>query len=160
MTVKQIPLTKGGLDQLKYELDRLIQKERPRLSQAISRARDLGDLKENAEYHSAKDQQGIVEARIRFLQHQIQHAHVIDVASLPQTGKVTFGTTLTLINCETDMTFRYQLVGEDEANIKQNKISIQSPIARACIGKRADDVVEVETPEGIIEYEIASVEYI
>ncbi len=133
---------------------------RPQLSQAIGEARELGDLKENAEYHAAREQQGMVEARIRDIEGRLQNSVVIDVTAIAHTGKVIFGTTVDIANVETDETVTYQIVGEDEADIKQGKLSVGSPIARALVGKEEGDVVTVKTPSGLIEYEIVEVRHI
>ncbi|HAQ85569.1 MAG TPA: transcription elongation factor GreA, partial [Pseudomonas sp.] len=127
---------------------------RPKLSHDIGVARELGDLKENAEYHAAREQQGMVEARIRDIEGRLQNAQVIDVSSIPHTGKVIFGTTVEIANVETDERVTYQIVGEDEAEIKLGKISVGSPIARALIGKVEGDVAVVKTPGGLVEFEI------
>jgi transcription elongation factor GreA len=133
---------------------------RPKLSQDIGTARELGDLKENAEYHAAREQQGMVEARIRDIEGRMQNAVIIDVTAIEHTGKVIFGTTVEIANCETDESVIYQIVGEDEADIKQRKISVGSPIARALIGKSEGDVVVVQTPSGALEYEIVEVRHL
>jgi transcription elongation factor GreA len=133
---------------------------RPKLSQDIGTARELGDLKENAEYHAAREQQGMVEARIRDIEGRLQNAVIIDVTTIEHTGKVIFGTTVEIANCETDESVIYQIVGEDEADIKQRKISVGSPIARALIGKSEGDVVVVQTPSGALEYEIVEVRHL
>lgn len=127
---------------------------RPQISQAIAEARELGDLKENAEYHAAREQQGMVEARIRDIEAKLSNAQVIDVTAIPHSGKVIFGTTVDIANVETDETVTYQIVGDDEADIKGGKISVNSPIARALIGKTEGDAVLVRTPGGDVEYEI------
>ena len=133
---------------------------RPQITQAIAEARELGDLKENAEYHAAREQQGMVEARIRDIEGRLQNAQVIDIASIAPTGKVIFGSTVDIANVETDEQVTYQIVGDDEADIKQGKLSVSSPIARALIGKEEGDVVAVKTPSGLIEYEIVEVRHI
>ncbi|MGE8332402.1 MAG: transcription elongation factor GreA, partial [Pseudomonas putida] len=134
--------------------------ERPRLSQAIGEARELGDLKENAEYHAAREEQGMVEARIRDIEGRLQNSVVIDVTTIAHTGKVIFGTTVELANTETDERVKYQIVGEDEANIKLGKLSASAPIARAIIGKEEGDIVVIKTPSGTVEYEIVEVQHI
>ncbi|HWT68479.1 MAG TPA: transcription elongation factor GreA [Pseudomonas sp.] len=154
------PMTVQGARALEEELTYLSKVERPRLSQAIGEARELGDLKENAEYHAAREEQGMVEARIRDIEGRMQNAVVIDVTSIPHTGKVIFGTTVEIANVETDESVTYQIVGEDEADIKLGKISVGSPIARALIAKEEGDVVSVKTPSGVIEYEIVEVRHI
>ena len=133
---------------------------RPKLSHDIGVARELGDLKENAEYHAAREQQGMVEARIRDIEGRLQNAQVIDVSSIPHTGKVIFGTTVEIANVETDERVTYQIVGEDEAEIKLGKISVGSPIARALIGKVEGDVAVVKTPGGLVEFEIVEVRHL
>ena len=153
------PMTVQGARALEDELKHLKTELRPQITQAIAEARELGDLKENAEYHAAREQQGMVEARIRDIEGRLQNAQVIDVAALPHTGKVIFGTTVEIANTETDETVTYQIVGDDEADIKQSKLSVGSPIARALIGKEEGDVVVVKTPGGNVEYEIVAVRH-
>lgn len=153
------PMTVAGEQKLREELNRLKTVERPKIIQAIAEARAHGDLKENAEYHAAKEQQGFSEGRIREIESKLANAQVIDVTKLPNNGKVVFGTTVALVNLSTDETVTYQIVGEDEADLKLSMISIGSPIARALIGKLEGDVVVVRTPSGDIEYEIAEVRY-
>ncbi|MBB2899094.1 MULTISPECIES: transcription elongation factor GreA [Pseudomonas] len=154
------PMTVQGARALEDELKHLKTELRPQITQAIAEARELGDLKENAEYHAAREQQGMVEARIRDIEGRLQNAQVIDVAALPHTGKVIFGTTVEIANTETDETVTYQIVGDDEADIKQSKLSVGSPIARALIGKEEGDVVLVKTPGGNVEYEIVAVRHV
>ncbi len=158
--MNKYPMTVQGARALEEELAHLTKVLRPQLSQAIGEARELGDLKENAEYHAAREQQGMVEARIRDIEGRLQNAVVIDVTSIAHTGKVIFGTTVEIANCETDEGVTYQIVGEDEADIKLGKISVGSPIARALIGKEEGDVVSVQTPSGVIEYEIVEVRHL
>ena len=153
-------MTVQGARALEEELAHLTKVRRPALSQAIAEARELGDLKENAEYHAAREEQGMVEARIRDIEGRLQHAVVIDVTTIPHSGKVIFGTTVDIANCETDETVTYQIVGEDEADIKIGKLSVSSPIARALVGKEEGDVVAVKTPSGLVEYEIVEVRHI
>lgn len=160
MSITKYPMTVQGARALEEELTYLSKVERPRLSQAIGEARELGDLKENAEYHAAREEQGMVEARIRDIEGRMQNAVVIDVTTIPHTGKVIFGTTVEIANVETDESVTYQIVGEDEADIKLGKISVGSPIARALIAKEEGDVVAVKTPSGVIEYEIVEVRHI
>ena len=152
-------MTKFGESSLRDELQRLKQVERPRIVAAIAEAREHGDLKENAEYHAAREQQGFCEGRIKDIEAKLSHAQVIDVTQIENTGKVIFGVTVTLINLETDQSVTYQIVGEDEADVKNGKISVTSPIARGLIGKEEGDEVSVKTPGGIVEYEIDSVEH-
>lgn len=153
------PMTVQGARALEEELHHLTKVLRPKLSHDIGVARELGDLKENAEYHAAREQQGMVEARIRDIEGRLQNAQIIDVSNIPHTGKVIFGTTVEISNVETDERVTYQIVGEDEAEIKLGKISVGSPIARALIGKEEGDVVTVKTPSGLIEYEIVEVRH-
>ncbi|HLD65629.1 MAG TPA: transcription elongation factor GreA [Pseudomonas sp.] len=151
------PMTVQGARALEEELHHLTKVVRPKLSQDIGTARELGDLKENAEYHAAREQQGMVEARVRDIEGRLQNAQIIDVAAITPTGKVIFGTTVEIANVETDERVTYQIVGEDEADIKVRKISVGSPIARALIGKEEGDVVVVKTPSGVVEFEIVEV---
>lgn len=155
----KVPMTVRGEQQLREELDRLL-KRRPLITQAIAEARELGDLKENAEYHAAREEQGICEAQIRDIEYKLSVAQVIDIAKMPNTGKVIFGSTVTLIDCNTDDEVTYQIVGDDEADIKQNLISINSPIARGLIGKEEGDEVSITVPGGVKEFEIDSVQYV
>ncbi|MFV0456038.1 MAG: transcription elongation factor GreA [Pseudomonas sp.] len=156
----KFPMTVQGARALEDELKHLKTVLRPQITQAIAEARELGDLKENAEYHAAREQQGMVEARIRDIEGRLQNAQVIDIASIPHTGKVIFGTTVDIANVDTDEQVSYQIVGDDEADIKQGKLSVSSPIARALVGKEEGDVVAVKTPSGVIEYEIVEVRHI
>lgn len=154
------PMTKDGADKLQIELQRLKKEERPKITQAISDAREHGDLKENAEYHAAREQQGFIEARIKHLEGVLSHAQIIDVANLNANGKVVFGATVKLLNLDTDGEVIYRIVGNDESDLKQNKISINSPIARALIGKEEGEEVVVQAPSGEIDYEILEVSYV
>ncbi|MCP9338460.1 transcription elongation factor GreA [Stutzerimonas xanthomarina] len=154
------PMTVQGARALEEELHHLTKVLRPKLSHDIGVARELGDLKENAEYHAAREQQGMVEARIRDIEGRLQNAQVIDVSSIPHTGKVIFGTTVEIANIETDERVTYQIVGEDEAEIKLGKISVGSPIARALIGKMEGDIAVVRTPGGLVEFEIVEVRHL
>ena len=158
--MNKYPMTVQGARALEEELAHLTKVRRPALSQAIAEARELGDLKENAEYHAAREEQGMVEARIRDIEGRLQHAVVIDVTTIPHSGKVIFGTTVDIANCDTDETVTYQIVGEDEADIKVGKLSVSSPIARALVGKEEGDVVAVQTPSGLVEYKIVEVRHI
>src|SRR5690606_20366095 len=148
------PMTVAGETALREELQRLKSVERPRIIQAIAEARAHGELKENAEYQAAREQQSFCEGRINEVEGKLGAARVIDITKIPRTGKVIFGVTVNLINCDTDEKVTYKIVGEDEADVKQNRVSITSPIARALIGKEAGDVVVVKTPGGDVEYEI------
>lgn len=154
---KRIPMTVQGEALLREELHRLKSIERPRIIDAIAEARAHGDLKENAEYHAAREQQGFVEGRILEIEGKLSNAQVIDVTSISATGRVIFGTTVTLANAVTGEEVSWRIVGEDEANVNEQKISVTSPIARAIIGKQEGDVVEVHAPEGMIQYEIVQV---
>ncbi|PCH52319.1 MAG: transcription elongation factor GreA [Cellvibrionales bacterium] len=154
-----IPLTVEGEARLRAELEQLKRVDRPRIVEAIAEARAHGDLKENAEYHAARDEQGLSEARIRDLESKLSNAQIIDISTIPPGDKVIFSSTVTIINIDTDATVSYKIVGDDEADIKEQKISYQSPIARALIGKEVGEVVIVKTPSGDVEYEIDEVEY-
>ncbi len=156
----QTPMTKAGCEQLRVELEHLKRVERPRVIQAIAEARAHGDLKENAEYHAAKEQQGFIEGRIREIEAKLSHSQIIDVTTLKYEGKVVFGATVKLLNVEVEQHVTYQIVGEDESDIKDGKISVVSPIARALIGKFVEEEVVVSTPKGEMVYEIVEVEYI
>ena len=158
--MNKFPMTVAGEATLRKELERLKKVERPRIVQAIAEAREHGDLKENAEYHAAREQQSFAEGRIMEIEGKLGNAQVIDITAIPKTGKVIFGTTIDLINMETDETLTYRIVGEDEADIKSNLISVGSPIARALIGKEEGDVVIVKAPAGNIQYEIDQVQHI
>ena len=158
--MNKFPMTVSGEATLRAELDRLKRVERPKITQAIADAREHGDLKENAEYHAAREQQSFMEGRVMELEGKLGNAQVIDVKAIPNTGKVIFGTTIDLVNVETDETVTYRIVGEDEADVKQNLISVGSPIARALIGKEEGDIVVVKAPGGTIEYEIDQVQHI
>lgn len=152
-------MTVAGADRLRTELEQLKKVERPRIIAAIAEARAHGDLKENAEYHAAREQQSFVEGRIQEIESKLSHAQIIDIAKLAPDDKVIFGATVTLINLDTEDSHDYQIVGDDEADVKAGKISYQSPIARALIGKREGDEVTVQTPSGTVEYEIERVAY-
>ncbi|WP_370979998.1 transcription elongation factor GreA [Agaribacterium sp. ZY112] len=158
--MQKYPMTVVGEKALRDELENLKKVVRPEIVAAIAEAREHGDLKENAEYHAAREQQGFCEGRIQEIEAKLSTAQVIDVTAMPKTGRVIFGTTVDLINCENDEELTYQIVGEDEADIKANKISVTSPIARALIGKEEGEVTVVLAPGGEIEYEIAEVKYI
>ncbi|MFT5709980.1 MAG: transcription elongation factor GreA [Halioglobus sp.] len=158
--MNKVPMTVAGEASLRAELTRLKTVDRPRISQAIGVAREHGDLKENAEYHAAREQQSFAEGRIIEIEFKLASAQVIDVTKITKTGKVIFGTTVDLINSDTDGEVRYRIVGEDEADIKKNLISVGSPLARALIGKEEGDVALVRAPAGDIEYEIDQVHHI
>jgi len=158
--MQKYPMTVEGEQALREELEQLKKVERPRIVQAIAEAREHGDLKENAEYHAAREAQGFCEGRVQEIEAKLSTAQVIDVKSMPCTGRVIFGVTVDLINCETDEETTYQIVGEDEADIKQRKISVTSPFSRALIGKEEGEVVCVRAPGGDTEYEIAEVRHV
>ena len=156
----KVPLTKRGADRLRDELKRLKSVDRPRVIRAIAEARAHGDLRENAEYHAAKDQQGFIEARIRDIESKLSHAQIIDVSKLTPSGKVVFGATVDLLDETDDSEITYRIVGEDEADIGAGLISYSSPIARALIGKEEGDSATVVTPGGKRSYEILEVRYV
>jgi transcription elongation factor GreA len=156
----RFPLTKSGAERLRKELAHLKKIDRPHIIAAIAEARAHGDLKENAEYHAAREQQGFIEGRIQRLESTISHAQIIDVSSLNAGSKVVFGATVTLSDEETAEEITYQIVGDLEADIKHNRIAVSSPIARALIGREEGDEIVVNAPAGDLEYEIVSVEYI
>lgn len=156
----KFPMTVAGEQKLKDELVRLKTIERPKVIESISEARSHGDLKENAEYHAAKEQQSFLEGRIAEIEGKLANSQVIDISKLPKNGRVVFGTTVVLINVTTNEEVKYKIVGDDEADLKLGMISVNSPIARAIIGKSEDEVVVVRTPGGEIEYEISQVLYI
>ncbi|KAG1682806.1 Transcription elongation factor GreA [Nymphon striatum] len=154
------PVTSKGADLLKEELNELKTVVRPRIVEAISTAREHGDLKENAEYHAAREQQSFAEGRIQELESVLSTAQIIDVATLDVEGRVVFGATVELEDLDTEETVTYQIVGDIEADIKLNKIAVSSPIARAMIGKEEGDVAVVQAPAGVREYEIVDVSYV
>ena len=158
--MNKVPLTVSGAEKLRDELTKLKSVVRPRIIAAIAEAREHGDLKENAEYHAAREQQSFTEGRIADVEAKLSNAQIIDVTTLDAGGKVVFGATVELENVETEEIVTYQIVGNDEADIKQGRISISSPIARALIGKESEDVVTVNAPGGDIDYEILGVKYI
>lgn len=154
------PMTKEGADALQEELQQLKKVERPAISNAIAEAREHGDLKENAEYHAAREQQGLMEARIKQIESLLGSVQIIDVTKLNPNGKVVFGSTVTILNVETEEEVTYKIVGEEEADIKHNKISVNSPIARALIAKEEGEEITVKAPSGNIEYEIVEIQYV
>ena len=158
--MQKIPLTVVGADMLKQELQQLKSVARPAVIEAIAEARSHGDLSENAEYEAAKERQGFIEGRIAEIEHKLSMAHIIDPKEIHAEGKVVFGSTVTLEDLDNEEEVVYQIVGEDEADIKQRKISVGSPIARALIGKEEGDVAEVQAPGGVREYEIVQVQYL
>ncbi len=158
--MNKYPMTLLGEKNLREELVQLKTIDRPKVIQDIATAREHGDLKENAEYHAAREQQGFIEGRIQEIESKLSTAQVIDVTSIPHTGKVIFGTTVDIINLDTDEELTYQIVGDDEADVKANKISVNSPIARGLIGKEEGDVAVITTPGGKVEYEIDQVRHV
>jgi transcription elongation factor GreA len=157
--MKRTPITLRGAESLRLELRKLKGEDRPNVIKAIAEARAHGDLSENAEYHAAREQQGFIEGRIQEIEFKLGNAEIIDVASMPKTGKVIFGATVDLEDEDTGAKVTYQVVGEDEADIRANRISFGSPIARALIGKEQGDVVEVAAPGGTRSFEICAVRY-
>ncbi|WP_217549216.1 transcription elongation factor GreA [Pantoea sp. GbtcB22] len=158
--MNQIPMTLKGAEKLREELNELKTVKRPRIIASIATAREHGDLKENAEYHAAREEQGFCEGRIQEIEAKLSNAQVIDVTAMPKSGRVIFGATVTILNVDTDEEFTYRIVGDDEADFKQNLISVNSPMARGLVGKSADDVAIVKTPGGDVEYEVLKVEYL
>ncbi len=158
--MNKVPITVKGAEKLRKELTHLKTVVRPRITAAIAEARAHGDLKENAEYHAAREQQSFAEGRIKEIEGKLSNCQIIDVTRVNADGKVVFGATVELVDVDTEQTVTYQIVGEDEADIKHGRINITSPIARALIGKREEDVVVVKAPGGDREYEIVSVKYI
>ncbi|WP_076420588.1 transcription elongation factor GreA [Colwellia sp. UCD-KL20] len=154
------PMTIKGADALREELEHLKTVKRPEIVNSIAEAREHGDLKENAEYHAAREQQGFCEGRIQDIEGKLGNAQIIDITKIANTGKVIFGVTVKLLNIDTDEEVTYQIVGDDEADIKNNRISVNSPIARGLIGKVVDSDIEIQTPGGVVEYEIISVDHI
>lgn len=157
--MSKVPLTARGATKLRDELQRLKSVDRPKVIKAIAEARAHGDLKENAEYHAAREQQSFVEGRIKDIEGKLSHAQVIDVTKLNADGKVVFGATVVVLELDNDQEFTYQIVGDDEADIKSGLISVSSPIARVLIGKQEGDDVFLETPGGGREFEILAVRY-
>jgi transcription elongation factor GreA len=158
--VNKVPITVRGAKKLQDELQQLKSVDRPRVIDAIAEAREHGDLKENAEYHAAREQQGFIEGRIKDIESKLSHATIIDVTQVNANGKVVFGATVNVADEETGDEMTYQIVGDDEADLKNNMISISSPIARALIGKQEGEVAEVQTPGGLRSLEIVEIQYI
>ncbi len=158
--MQRYPMTPEGKAALEKELQQLKSVERPRITQAIAEAREHGDLKENAEYHAAREQQGFCEGRIQDIEGKLGASQVIDVQELPQDGRVVFGVTVTIENLDTEEQKTYKIVGDDEADFKINKISVNSPIARGLLGKHEGDDAKIQTPQGEVEYEIVTVAYL
>lgn len=158
--MNKVPITVEGADKLREELRKLKNEDRPRITKAIAEARAHGDLKENAEYHAAKEEQGLSEARVRDIEATLSNAQIIDVKSMAASDKVIFGATVVLCDVDSDAEVRYKIVGDDESDISAGMLSISAPIARAIIGKREGDEVDVVTPGGQKTYEIVEVLYI
>jgi transcription elongation factor GreA len=157
--MQKIPMTVEGEAALRIELEKLKKEDRPTVIQAIAEAREHGDLKENAEYHAAREQQGFIEGRIQDIESKLSLCQIVDISQMSEGDRVIFGSTVTIINTETDEKLTYRIVGDDEADVKAGMISYQSPIARALISKEIGDVVNVHTPGGEVEYEIDDVSY-
>lgn len=158
--MQQIPMTVKGAELLRAELEELKNVKRPQIIAAIAEARAHGDLKENAEYHAAREQQGFCEGRIQEIESKLSQAQVIDITKMKNNGRVIFGATVSVLNLENDEEITYRIVGDDEADFKHNLISVNSPIARGLIGKEVDDSVTIKTPGGDVEFDILKVEYI
>ena len=156
----KIPMTADGAEALREELDRLKSVERPRIIQAIAEAREQGDLRENAEFQYAKEEQGFIEGRILDIENKLSVAQVINIREIPSSGRVIFGVTVTVVNLEDEKESTYQVVGDDEADLKSNKLSVYSPFARALVGKKIGDIAVVKSPNEEIELEICSIEHI
>jgi len=157
--MNRVPMTAEGAEKLKQELEKLKTDVRPQIISAIKEAREKGDLKENAEYHAAREQQSFTEGRIKDIELKLSNAEIIDITKLPKTGRAVFASTVVLINLDDNTKFKYKIVGEDEAELKEGKISIKSPLARSIIGKEKGDVIELKLPDKTIEYEIKEVNY-
>jgi transcription elongation factor GreA len=155
----KVPLTVSGAEKLRQELERLKRVDRPRVINAIAEARAHGDLKENAEYHAAREQQSFIEGRIKAVESKLSHAQIIDVTTINANGKVVFGATVDVLEVDTDEEHTFQIVGEDEADSKAGLISVTSPIARGLIGKAEGDVAKVQVPGGVRELEILGIRY-
>lgn len=158
--MRKVPMTVGGAEKLRAELNELKTVTRPRIVQAIAEAREHGDLKENAEYHAAREQQSFCEGRIKEIEGKLADSEIIDITTIPHAGRVIFGTTVTLFDLTKEVSVTYQIVGEDEADVKNNKISVASPIARAMMGKEEGDEIVVKAPGGDISYEIEEVKHL
>ncbi|MCP5357034.1 MAG: transcription elongation factor GreA [Pseudomonadales bacterium] len=158
--MRKVPMTVAGAERLREELNELKTERRPRIIQAIAEAREHGDLKENAEYHAAREQQSFCEGRIKEIEGKLADSEVIDVRAIPNTGRVIFGATVTLLNVDTDAEVVYQIVGEDEADVRAGRISVASPISRAIMGKEVGEDIVVKAPAGDIDYEIVKIEHL
>tara|TARA_B100001029_G_C15054555_1_gene453325 strand:+ start:1026 stop:1502 length:477 start_codon:yes stop_codon:yes gene_type:complete len=158
--MSKVPITVAGAERLRSELNELKSVQRPKISKAIAEAREHGDLKENAEYHAAREQQSFCEGRITEIEAKLSESEIIDISKIDPVGKVLFGTTVTLYNLDTEKSVYYQIVGEDEADVSAGKISVISPIARAVMGKPEGEEVVVKVPAGEVQYEIEKIEHI
>ncbi|WWO99053.1 MAG: transcription elongation factor GreA [Candidatus Dasytiphilus stammeri] len=158
--MKPFPMTLRGAEKLREELNELKLIQRPKIIASLAEAREYGDLKENAEYHAAREQQAFCEGRIQEIENKLSNAQIIDITKIPYSNRVIFGTTVTLLNIDNYEKFTYRIVGDDEADHKQNLISINSPIARGLIGKELNDTVIITTPGGVVEYKILKIEYL
>ncbi len=158
--MEKLPITKTGFEALEVELDQLKKVDRPAIIEQIADAREHGDLKENAEYHSAREKQGFIEGRIAEIEGVIAHAEIIDVSAMSNTDRVVFGTTVTLLNIDTNKEVIYQIVGEAESDLENGKIALTTPIARGLIGKEVEDDVTINTPNGAHEYEILDIKFV
>ena len=157
--MNRIPMTTEGAEKLKQELSKLKSEVRPKIIAAIKEAREKGDLKENAEYHAAREQQSFAEGRIKDIELKLSNAEIININKMPKTGKAVFASTVVLVNLDNNARVKYKIVGEDEAELKEGKISVMSPLARSIIGKEKGDIIELKTPESVTEYEIKEVKY-
>ena len=157
---KTIPMTLLGVEKLRRELERLKYTRRPEIIAAIAEAREYGDLKENAEYQAAREQQSFCESRIKDIEAKLSNAQIINVRKIPNDGRVIFGSTITILNLDNNTEKTYCIVGDDESDIKQNLVSVNSPIARGLIGKKTQDIVTIKTPGGEVDYEIINVQYL
>ncbi|AKC32597.1 transcription elongation factor GreA [Candidatus Pantoea carbekii] len=155
-----IPMTLKGAETLRAELNELKTVKRPRIIASIAEAREYGDLKENAEYHAAREEQGFCERRIQEIEAKLSNAQIIDITKIPKTNRIIFGSTVSIVNINTDEKFTYRIVGDDEADFKKNMISVNSPMARGLVGKKVNDITMINTPSGGIEYKIITIEYI
>lgn len=158
--MQQIPMTLQGAESLREELNYLKSVRRPQIIADIADAREHGDLKENAEYHAAREQQGFCEGRIQEIEGKLSNAQIIDISKMPDTGRVIFGATVTILHLDNEEQLTYRIVGDDEADFKKNLISVNSPMARGLIGKEESDVTVIKTPAGDVDYEVLKVEYI
>jgi len=158
--MNKVPITVEGAKRLREELRKLKNEDRPRITKAIAEARAHGDIKENAEYHAAKEEQGLSEARVRDIEGKLSNAQIIDIKAMTPSDKVIFGVTVVLYNTNTEEEVRYRIVGDDEANISEGLLSVSAPIARGIIGRREGDEVDVKTPGGLKSYEILEVMYL